>query len=217
MGLSRYVKGALAGGALVAMAGTASAASVTSVIDLGGSGGYSSSFSFTDGTVGLTTTGHKLHSDGSIGDQKTMGQWGGGLGVKSDRWDQHFVDSNGADEVVKFLFDTAVKIEKIWFTYVDCYDDFAFSVFSPGGSVTHFDSDLDIDENGYGYGSYTFASGYVSTMFGIGAAGHGDSFKIRKIQFSYDDDPAPVPLPAAGWLMLAGLGGLAAVRRVRRG
>lgn len=30
------------------------------------------------------------------------------------------------------------------------------------------------------------------------------------------DAPAPVPLPAAGWLMLAGLGGLAALRRKRR-
>lgn len=28
--------------------------------------------------------------------------------------------------------------------------------------------------------------------------------------------PAPVPLPAAGWLMIAGLGGLAALRRKRR-
>lgn len=30
------------------------------------------------------------------------------------------------------------------------------------------------------------------------------------------DGPAPIPLPAAGWLMLAGLGGLAAVRRRRK-
>jgi hypothetical protein len=30
------------------------------------------------------------------------------------------------------------------------------------------------------------------------------------------DDPAPVPLPAAGWLMLAGLGGLGALARRRR-
>lgn len=30
------------------------------------------------------------------------------------------------------------------------------------------------------------------------------------------DGPAPVPLPAAGWLLLAGLGGLAAVRRRRK-
>jgi hypothetical protein len=29
----------------------------------------------------------------------------------------------------------------------------------------------------------------------------------------YDDAPAPVPLPAAGWLLVAGLGALAAVRR----
>ncbi|WP_254813781.1 VPLPA-CTERM sorting domain-containing protein [Rhodovulum sp. ES.010] len=29
----------------------------------------------------------------------------------------------------------------------------------------------------------------------------------------YDSAPAPIPLPAAGWMLLAGVGGLAAVRR----
>lgn len=33
---------------------------------------------------------------------------------------------------------------------------------------------------------------------------------------SFYDTMAPIPLPAAGWLMLAGLGGLVAVRRRRR-
>ncbi|MGI3213289.1 VPLPA-CTERM sorting domain-containing protein [Roseovarius tibetensis] len=34
--------------------------------------------------------------------------------------------------------------------------------------------------------------------------------------YSVEGDTTVVPLPAAGWLMLAGLGGLAALRRRKR-
>lgn len=39
----------------------------------------------------------------------------------------------------------------------------------------------------------------------------GDAF--RNYAFAVDHGPAPIPLPAAGWLMLAGLGGLVVLRR----
>lgn len=53
------------------------------------------------------------------------------------------------------------------------------------------------------------------TVFGIGVQERSDEIRIAGIRVSYEmpDDPSPVPLPAAGFLMLAGLGGLAALRR----
>ncbi|MCB6177225.1 VPLPA-CTERM sorting domain-containing protein [Rhodobacter sp. Har01] len=58
------------------------------------------------------------------------------------------------------------------------------------------------------------------SLFGIGVdngAAGPDTDQVRVAGFSvdYEPAPAPVPLPAAGWLMLAGLGGLAATRRRR--
>jgi hypothetical protein len=210
MRLLRTARGMAAAAILALIPGFASAATVTSFIDLSGTGGNAPSYSYSDGTVGLTTTGHLLNGDGSIGSQVLVGRWLNGLGVQSSRHDEHFVDSNGADEVVKFLFSTAVKIEKVWFTYVGKFDDFSFTVMN-GSTVSAFFGNLDIV--GTGLGSYTFVNSWVSDVFGIGAYGHGDAFKIRAVQFSYDDTPAPIPLPAAGWLLLAGLGGLAAIRR----
>jgi hypothetical protein len=49
-------------------------------------------------------------------------------------------------------------------------------------------------------------TGTWSTVEELGSKG------ISHISF-YDSYAAPVPLPAAGWLMIAGLGGLAALRR----
>lgn len=39
---------------------------------------------------------------------------------------------------------------------------------------------------------------------------------ITSVNFSFGQTMPPIPLPAAGWLMLAGLGGLAALRRRKR-
>ncbi len=41
-------------------------------------------------------------------------------------------------------------------------------------------------------------------------------YKIKKIKVYYERPPNVIPLPAAGWLLIAGLGGLAAVGRKKR-
>jgi hypothetical protein len=45
-----------------------------------------------------------------------------------------------------------------------------------------------------------------------------DQWKLKKISVTYTPPPPPnvVPLPAAGWMLLAGLGGIAAMKRRRK-
>lgn len=40
-------------------------------------------------------------------------------------------------------------------------------------------------------------------------------FKVTEASIRPDHDPAAIPLPAAGWMLIAGLGGLVALRRVK--
>ncbi len=48
------------------------------------------------------------------------------------------------------------------------------------------------------------------------SSGNHEGYAIDWIQVLGDEIPAPVPLPAAGWLMVAGLGGLFAAKRRRQ-
>lgn len=70
--------------------------------------------------------------------------------------------------------------------------------------------------NGY----YLFdVTGHLSGSISVASTDSTDSFfnSISHVSF-YDtgDDTPPIPLPAAGWMLLAGVGGLAAMRRRRK-
>lgn len=57
-----------------------------------------------------------------------------------------------------------------------------------------------------------FALSFVEQSTGFG----GNDYGIDDISLTFDDSvvsPPAVPLPAAGWMLLAGVGGLAAIRR----
>lgn len=211
-------------------ASIAGAATVTEVIDLRGNGGLDTSYDYTSSAgMGVTATGHYLNSDGSIGTQALIGQYSHGLGVTtadtrtrcrhSSRScyssDEHYVDSFGPDEVVQFAFDSAVSISRIYFSYVSSWDDFSFSVISSGGGVMSFNGDLDILGHGYGY--YDFSGPLaISSIFGIGAAGYGDYFKIAALEVIWEDETPAVPLPASALLMLGAFGTFGAMRRRRK-
>jgi hypothetical protein len=226
-----------AAAAIAMLAGAASAATVHATINLTGNAGLEDSLEFTQDGLKLTVTGHLLNSDGSIGSQEKIGQYSNGLGVTNDdeyvtkykpvwnsqakkfEWveykvytDAHFVDGRGKNEVVQFLFDKVVEIKQVWFTYNDSGEEFAFTVVDGDKGGTYFPG-IDIPGKNF-YSSYVFSKEWLATTFGIGATGKFDEFKIKKIAVSYEDAPPPViPLPAAGWLLIAGLGGLAALRR----
>lgn len=200
-------------------ASAASAATVTDFIDLRGQGGRDTSHEFTatSGDLHVEATGHYLNSDGSIGAAAQIGQYSQGLGVTTDTCffclgDSHMVDSTGRDEVVKFAFDSAVSISRVYFSHTSSWDDFSFSVIGTGGSVMSFSGDLNI--LGIGYGYYDFAGPLaISNIFGIGASGTGDSFKIAALDVVWEEAAPAVPLPASALLMLGAFGGLGALRR----
>ncbi len=54
----------------------------------------------------------------------------------------------------------------------------------------------------------------TDNLFGI-KAGAGGSWKLLAVTVEFDSVPA-IPLPAAGWLLLGGLGSIAALRRARK-
>jgi len=217
----------LAAAAAFALAGTAASAATTTTFNFAtGNGTYDAAakaFTFSSGGLTLVTTGHLLNSDGTIGQLENIGQYSNGLGVTNYKdkscflWctytDEHYVDSTGSDEVIKFSFSEKVSLTQITFKYVDSSDDFSFSLYD-GATLASYDSTIDI--SGHGYGWYNFGTPTMaSTMFGIGAAGSGDEFKVKSITVKWNDVPA-IPLPASGLLLIGALGGLGLARKRRK-
>lgn len=104
-----------------------------------------------------------------------------------------------------FTFDTAVIFESVMFGFVDEEDDWTIKI----NGITVADES---DEN-----PFSFAPGTVGTTLTVSALFTGrpqdgiflgpDDFNVKSISV------AAVPLPASAVLLLAGLGGLGALRR----
>lgn len=225
----------------IGTATAASAAPVHAHFDfIGNQGlqGVGESLEFTSGGLSLSATGHIMNEDGSIGEVRQIGQYGtetvfnrstwtwqtagGGLGVTTSAHDSHQVDSRNNDEVIKLSFNKEVTLKRVYFSLVDWDDDFSFSMID-GDNAGAFYQNIDIAGQGYGY--FDFDQEWSGFVFGIGAADstchawgfsyscdNKDNFKVTGVKVSYDEI-APVPLPAAGWLLIAAIGGLGVMRR----
>jgi hypothetical protein len=160
-------------------------------------------------TVTVTMgTFDKVITDGASGGGK-VGQWTGyGLGVCTLAHhgyckESHFVDGRGKNEYLKFSFDKDVTIESIKFKdYGDNFFDLTL------GDMTN-KLDLKFDA----YGLFTATIDAMGDFFAIGAYNAKSGFKVQSITVSYDEGPSEVPLPAAGWMLIAGVGGLVAMKR----
>lgn len=210
---------------------TASASTITTTFNLGWEPGTSYgnawSHSYSEGDLGLNVYGF-VHDDGELKYQTGVGKWSTGLGVKSSKYDDHKVDGKGPDEIVLFVFSQDVTLESVKISYFDKQDDLAIATYdwntgkgAPLLSVDDFQTDIDFKKlscwgscnGGWGDNGVTKTKGFpefTSSIFGIGADDKKDQFKIHSITVTH---MAPVPLPAAGVMLLAGLGGLAAMRR----
>jgi hypothetical protein len=174
---------------------------------------------FTSGGVTLTATGHRLNSNGTIGSQRTLGLYDSGLGVTSSSGDQHLVDGAGDhNDVVRFAFSQTVRILSVTLAYADRNDTFSFGYQGNSGYV-HVTSAQGLTNGNTTWNTaanpdearYSFNSAYWSSIFGIGAIDGDSEFKIAAM--TVETAPSVVPLPAAGWALIAGLGALAAVKR----
>ncbi len=185
--------------------------------------GWQSELDYSDSGIGLKVTGATKQGNTPA----YVATWNGfGLGVCSEyesylgcpsALDQHAIDNFILlDDVAVLTFDKKVKLTKLVFNGLD-NDGNTFDLYADG-------SGWFLDDEFIG-GASTISYGLNTSLafsFGV-AAGNYDScitigrretcfekssaFKLRSVEV------AAVPLPAAGLLLLAGLGGLAALRR----
>ncbi|MCV6592102.1 MAG: hypothetical protein OIF48_04060 [Silicimonas sp.] len=160
---------------------------------------------------------------------------GAGLGVLGagdsglrDGSDQ--IDSFGANDVVIFRFDRAVRLERITFTGTDFRDRFDLYL----GADLSLERQWKVDDlAGYDWvSSILLGAGHVSDVFAIGASdyqacgydkirGHNcwtenSAFRIASLTFSeISDDPdlSAVPLPPTLWMLLFSFLGLSMFKR----
>lgn len=137
----------------------------------------------------------------------------------NDKYDSSHTDGWGTDEGLVLHFDHAVKLTKLGFSHVDKNDDVMVAAMSdvdyaPSEMFTY---DLHADgtnsKGGYnGNSKWEWISlpHMVSDMFLVGTTDWKDDWGLKYV---YVEKIDPVPLPAAGWMLIAGMGGLAAMKR----
>ncbi|MCG8490941.1 MAG: PEP-CTERM sorting domain-containing protein [Sneathiellales bacterium] len=185
---------------------------------------HATTFDFTSGTSGWTTGSLNYSSDG-IGLGVSSGRYTGGnvidngwirqynnagLAIASSVVDNtHEIDGWGWDDVAVFSFDQDVYFESVSFTYNGNNDQFAYFVDSDDdGNLELLNASLDANPTD----TFQFTGMLLKAgdLFGIGALGYNDDFKIASVQVS------AVPLPPAMALFGGAVLGLGWLSRRRK-
>lgn len=175
------------------------------------SGYYESEISQTKSGLTLDVTGMRC-DDGKGPNHSSctsniggLGEWDNGIGIKRfGTSDSHAVDGYHSNEFLKLSFSEHVSLAKLAFSYFGKNDKFRLYSWTGSG--------WDFEGNGYSAVTHLASGVYTGSMFLLGATGDHDDWKFKGVKV----DVSPVPLPAAGWMLLAGLGGLAAMKRRKK-
>ena len=129
---------------------------------------------------------------------------GHGLALRNSPWDRnHQIDGSGRLDLVVLEFGRSVTLEGLGFGYVDRNDDFVLFAGDTLDDLVAY-SAMDVASR--------VSLAVTGRVFGIGALGGNDDFKLTAIQF----DAAAVPVPAAAPLFAGALVLASAARRRRK-
>lgn len=173
------------------------------------------------GGIGLTTTAGVFNdSTGNVVLHPSVlltlnGGYGYGVHSPGESFGSpdHQIDGSGYNELVVLAFDKTVRLVSATFNFVERDDDFSFLFggIAPG-VMSLISNSADIPGTGNNR-TYTFAQNWTGMLFGIGANGNDDEFKLKSITV---EAVSEVPVPAALPLLASGLLAAGVVGRRKR-
>jgi hypothetical protein len=222
--IKNAVLAVVAAGGIVAMASQASAVTTTfDFTNLGNDLEWPGALEFTQDGITVTVDAKSYEDPGAVGsalvENSTSPFTGIGIASGFGLYVTYLFDNDvridgWVNELVSFAFNKNVVVNSITFGSVE--NGSAFDLFVSDAGVLEFASSGDVIS--------PTALGFTSDLFGVGASYdrclrsvlfvckdiEQAAFKITSLTVS------EVPLPAAGWMLIAGVGGIAAMKRRRK-
>ena len=163
---------------------------------------------------------HGYVTSGNTYDQNAVvGQYSNGLGVSNNTYgcytyytcttdDKHTVDGSYWDDFLILSFSQDVQLTSADFSYFGDHDDFRLFYDLNGDGVLGDEDFITYKKDSDPFFDFPVVS---TSLIGFVATGSNDSWKLKSVH----GHVSPVPLPASGLMLIAGLGALGAARRRR--